>query len=116
MGDEDTARTLVLIGAILQLILSIVFLLFGGLAFFALVLFIGFEPDIIWLLFLPLFLLIGGGISLIFTLLWFSWRSHPAAHKSGLIVTGILGMIFGGFLPGLLVLIGGAIAPGAESA
>jgi hypothetical protein len=116
MGDEDTARTLVLVGAILQLIISILFLLLGALAFFAMILFIGFEPDIIWLLALPLFLLIGGGVSLIFTLLWFSWRSHPAAHKSGLIVTGILGMIFGGFLPGLLVLIGGAIAPGAESA
>lgn len=116
MGDEQTAGTLVLVGAILQLLISILFLLLGGLAFVAMLIFGGFEPELLVLLFIPLFLLIGGGVSLIFTLLWFSWRSHPAAHKTGLIVTGILALIFGGVLPGLLVLIGGAIAPSAESA
>lgn len=116
MSDEDTARTLVLVGAILQLIISIVFLLFGGLVVVAMLIFGGLVPEIMWLLFLPLFLFIGGILSLILTILWFKWRSHPAAHKTGLIVTGILALIFGGVLPGLLVLIGGAIAPSAESA
>jgi hypothetical protein len=118
MSDESTAGTLVLVGAILQLIFSIVFLLIGGLGFLAM-LFL-FEVmdlfEILWIVLIPLILLIGGGISLIFTILWFNWRSHPSAHKTGLIVTGILGLIFGGFLAGLLVLIGGAIAPSTESA
>ncbi len=49
--------------------------------------------------------------ALIFSILWFMWRGSPSQHKAGLIITGILALLFSGFLPGLLTLIGGAIAP-----
>jgi hypothetical protein len=52
-----------------------------------------------------------GIIDLIFVFLWFKWRYAPSEHRVGLIVTGIIGLLFTGFIPGLLVLIGGAIAP-----
>ena len=111
MSDE-TASTLILIGAILQLLISIMLMVLGGFGFIIPLLF-GAPPDL-WLA-IPGFFFIGGIISLIFVFLWFSWRSDPGTNKTALIITGILGLIFGGFLPGLLVLIGGAIA-GGESA
>ncbi len=111
MSDE-TAATLVLVGAILQLLISIAIMFLGGAGFIIPLLF-GATLDF-WLLF-PAFFFVGGIISLIFTILWLSWRHDPGANKTALIVTGILALIFGGFLPGLLVLIGGAIA-GGESA
>ncbi len=81
----------------------------GGFGFIIPILF-GATLDF-WLL-IPGFFFIGGIISLIFAILWFGWRSDPGANKTALIITGILGLIFGGFLAGLLVLIGGAIAGG----
>lgn len=111
MSDE-TASTLILVGAIFQLLASIALLFLGG-AGFILPLIFGAYIDL-WLL-IPAFFFIGGIISLIFTILWFGWRHDPSANKTALIVTGILALIFGGVLPGLLVLIGGVIA-GGESA
>ena len=118
MSDEQTAGTLVLVGAIFQLIVSILLLLVGFLFFSLFVIFVDFADLMVTLLVMlvPIILFAMGGVSLIFAILWLNWRSHPSAHKTGLIVTGILGLIFGLFLPGLLVLIGGAIAPGPESA
>lgn len=108
MSDE-TASTLVLIGAIFQLIAAIAFLLLGG-AGFIIPLILGAGLDF-WLL-LPAFFFIGGIIGLIFAILWFGWRKDPSANKTALIITGILALIFGGVLPGLLVLIGGVVAGG----
>lgn len=118
MSDESTAGTLVLVGAILQLIISILLLVLGGLFFVGMIFFIELMDilEILLVLLLPIIFFIMGGVSLIFAVMWMNWRSHPSAHKTGLIVTGVLGLIFGLFLPGLLVLIGGAIAPSAESA
>lgn len=111
MSDE-TASTLILVGAILQIISSIALLILGG-AGFILPLLFGAGLDF-WLL-IPAFFFVGGIISLIFAILWFGWRKDPGANKTALIITGILGLIFGGFIAGLLVLIAGAIA-GEESA
>jgi hypothetical protein len=108
MSDE-TASTLILVGAIFQLLASIIILFLGGAGFLIPIIF-GATLDL-WLL-IPAFFFIGGIISLVFTILWLSWRHDPSANKTALIVTGILGLIFGGFLPGLFVLIGGAIAGG----
>ena len=108
MSDE-TASTLVLVGAILQLLFSIALIGFGVFTFILPLIFGIFD---IWILIVPAFLFIGGIISLIFTILWFQWRHEPSAHRAALIITGILGLLFGGFLPGLFVLIGGAIAEG----
>jgi hypothetical protein len=50
-------------------------------------------------------------IGIVFGALWLSWRSDPMGHKTGAIVTGILGIIFTGVVPGILALIAGAILP-----
>lgn len=117
MADESSASTLVLVGAILQLLEM---LLFGGLALlflFGSAFIYMFDPtnpilDFGFGLF-GLFAVMGV-LGLVFMILWFVWRSHPSRHKTGLIVTGIVGLLFAGFLPGLLALIGGAIAPSAH--
>jgi hypothetical protein len=114
MADEGTARTLVTIGAWLQLIIWLL-----GIALIAF-LFLLFLP--VWDPLVMIAFLITGGFyflitifGIIFMILWFRWRHDPIAHKTGLIVTGILGLIFSGVLPGLLVLIGGAIAPSEKA-
>lgn len=111
MADEDTARTLVLVGAILQLLIAIGLFLAGGLFMVLLLIAIGFEPEALIAMFIPGVLIVMAIVSLILSVLWFSWRSNPTGHKTGLIVTGILGLILGGVLPGLLVLIGGIVSP-----
>jgi hypothetical protein len=114
MGDEGTASTLVYAGAIIQLIFAIIFLVLAGLVFVFL-LPLTFDPMFAYLFWgiaivassLLAFL---GIIDLIFVFLWFKWRHEPSEHRTGLIATGIIGLLFTGFIPGLLVLIGGAIA------
>jgi hypothetical protein len=117
LADEGSASTLVLVGAILQLLAM---LLFGGLAL--LFLFgsafiymydpsnpiLGFGFGLFW------FCAVAAFLGLVFMILWFVWRSHPSRHRTGLILTGVLGLILAGFLPGLLALIGGAIVPSAH--
>ncbi len=115
MGDEGTASGLVLAGAIIQLIVTILFFVIAGLMFAFLAAFT-FDPIIaeyFWLISLTVssvFVIIGI-FNLIFAILWFNWRNNPGQHKTGLIVTGIIALIFAGFIGGLLALIGGAIAP-----
>jgi hypothetical protein len=60
--------------------------------------------------------MIHGILGIIFTLLWFRWRRNPCAHKTGFMVTGALGLVFGGLVPGLLVLIAGRMIPREEKA
>lgn len=109
MSDE-TASTLILVGAIFQLI-GAIFMLLGGVAVIIVAIIFGGYFDI-WMLLGPAYFFIGGIVGLIFSILWLGWRKAPSANKTALIVTGILGLILAGFLPGLLVLIGGAIADG----
>jgi hypothetical protein len=117
MADEGSASTLVLVGAILQLLAM---LLFAGLALlllFASMFLSMFDPTnpivASGFAFFGLFAVMAGS-GLFFMILWFVWRSHPSQHRTGLVVSGILGLILAGFLPGLLALIGGAIAPSAR--
>jgi hypothetical protein len=86
MSDEETARTLLLVAGILQMIIS-VFLIFGVIS-------------------IPLAI-----IGFVFGALWLSWRNDPMEHKTGAIVTGILGLILTGVIPGILALVAGAILP-----
>ena len=116
MADEGTAGTLVFIAAILQLIF---FILFLGLGVWNLLWMLPLLVDpFFFLIFGIVFMtsvilfIIWGVFGIIFMILWFMWRSNPSAHKTGLIVTGILGLFLAGFLPGLLALIGGIMAPG----
>ncbi len=115
MGDVNTASTLITVAAVLQVIFSIVNLFVG--TFFVLVFlpFI-FEPWMMGAMAPVVFFTFGfniimGIIGFILCFLWLTWRHYPSEHKTGLIVSGILGLFFGGFLPGLLVLIGGFITP-----
>ena len=98
-----------MVGAIFQLLASIIILFLGGAGFLIPIIF-GGTIDL-WIL-IPAFFFIGGIISLIFTILWLNWRHDPSAHKVALIITGFIALILGGFLPGLFVVIGGAIAGG----
>ncbi len=115
MGDEQTASTLLLAAGIIQIILGVIFTIIGvgltailipSMFYFTYPIYFGW-----WLLF-PL-LLFGswGVIGLIVGILWLGWRNNPSEHKTGLIVSGILGMLFLGTVPGILVLIAGATTP-----
>ncbi len=122
MADEGTSRTLVLIAAVLQLIFFFVWASMTALVVFVLTFLPAIPPSE-----LPpgfpvgdfMNVMMGVSISvgvmtvfsLIFAIIWFMWRSNPSQHKVGLIITGILGLLFSGFIPGLLVLIAGAITP-----
>ncbi|MFX1300347.1 MAG: hypothetical protein ACFFAL_00045 [Promethearchaeota archaeon] len=108
MSDE-TARTLIMAGAIFQILASIIILFLGGAGFLIPILFGGILG--LWI-FVAAFFFIGGIICLVFTVLWLFWRLYPSDHKIGLIITGFIALIVGGFLPGIFVIIGGAIASG----
>jgi hypothetical protein len=116
MASEGTASTLVLVAAILQLIIFI----FGAFMTFTMLPILMALPV---LLADPLFMIFGLILiipvilyllytifGVIFGILWFLWRGAPSKHKTALIITGILAIILAGFLPGLLALIGGAMA------
>ncbi len=116
MGDEDTARTLILVAAILQIF---VILGFGGLAIFFFVgnaLIYSFDPTLPILTFgwtmVALFLFLTTA-SFFLMIVWFVWRSQPSQHRTALIITGILGLLTS-VLPGILVIVAGAIAPSSQ--
>jgi hypothetical protein len=58
--------------------------------------------------------MVHGILGIIYTILWFQWRRDPNAHRTGFIATGALGLIFGGIVPGLIVLIAGFMIPKEE--
>lgn len=115
MVDENTASTLVLVAAILQLLFGL--FSFVTAAFNALLIFpFMIDPFMMmimgWILIITIvFNIVTGVVGLIFAIIWFNWRHSPSEHKTGLIVSGILGLLFTGFLPGLLALIAGAAVP-----
>jgi hypothetical protein len=116
MSNESTATTLVLVGAILQLIIGILLLLGGlgssiGTTIGLLLVGIGTPLEWIWVAFPGVPLMVLGILGLVFGNSWFRWRRTPIEYKEKLILTGIIALIFTGVLPGLLVLIGGSIAP-----
>ena len=98
-----------MVGAIFQLLAAIIILFLAGAGFLIPIIF-GGTLDL-WI-FIPAFFFVGGIISLFFIILWLRWRHDPSSNKTALIVTGIIGLVIGGFLPGIFVLIGGAIAGG----
>ena len=122
MVDEGTSSTLVIVAAVFQLILLFVFAGLAGLFAIALPLLSTIPPSLLppgvtlvefviisqWLFG---FMAIAAVLSLFFTIFWLMWRGQPSQHRVGLIITGIIGLGIG-FLPGLLALIGGAIAKG----
>jgi hypothetical protein len=119
MSDESTATTLILVGAIFQIIIAILLILGGlgssiGTAIGFLLGGISDPLDWMWVFVPGIPLIVFGVLGLVFGISWVKWRHTPLEYKQNLILTGILGLIFTGVLPGLLVLIGGAIIPEEE--
>ncbi|MDO8125097.1 MAG: zinc ribbon domain-containing protein [Candidatus Hermodarchaeota archaeon] len=121
MADEGTSSTLVIVAAVFQLILLFVFAGLAGLFAIALPLLSLIPPSELppgisfaELVFVSQalfgYMAIAAVLSLLFTIFWLMWRGQPSQHRVGLIITGIIGLILTGVLPGLLALIGGAIA------
>jgi hypothetical protein len=42
-------------------------------------------------------------IGILFGSLWYQWRHDPSEHKTGMIVTGILGLLLIGIVPGFFL-------------
>lgn len=110
MAEEDTSRLLILIGAIFQLITAIPLMALGIIFAFIMLPSFFLIPVFLFMIFPAIFLIWGIGC-LTLAVYWFKWRHEPSTHKSSLIATGIIGLIFGGTIGGLLALIGGALAP-----
>jgi hypothetical protein len=116
MSDESTVTTLVLIGAIFQIIIGILLLLGGagssiGTAIDFIFWGVSSPLDWLWVLVPGVPLMVFGILGLVFGLNWLRWRHTPMDYKQKLILTGVLALIFTGVIPGLLVLIAGAIIP-----
>lgn len=118
MADEGTASTLILIGAILQIpfIVYYIALFFWMPALLAPLLsdpmfqtLLGMMIPIMQILYV-----VESIIGAIMAILWFRWRTEPAKNKTGLLITGIFGLIFTGVIPGLLVIIGRMMVPSVE--
>ena len=63
-----------------------------------------------WLVqFIPIIAVASSIPTLIVAILTLRWRHTPDLHKMGLIIIGILGLVFLGTLPGILALIAGII-------
>ncbi len=64
-----------------------------------------------WTVLLLVFLVICGIIGFFLAFLWIRWQHNIAEKKNKLIITGIIGIIFTGTAPGMLVIIGAATNP-----
>ncbi|MFX1317656.1 MAG: hypothetical protein ACFE9D_00840 [Promethearchaeota archaeon] len=118
MADAQTASTLTLVAGILQIVFSMIFIVLGVMVFGFMLWPFMYDPFVMmytpmWVMLIPLLLFgVFGVIGLIFGVLWLNWRHFAVQHKTGLIVSGILAMVFSiGFIPGLLALLAGALAP-----
>jgi hypothetical protein len=101
---SDTAKTLVLIGGILNLIGALAFimvfvLIFGWMLIDPMLAMIALIVGAIFIIPAILGLLLG--------LLPLMWRNEPEEHRVGLIIIGVLTL---GSIGGILILIGGIIA------
>ena len=119
----NTIRTLTLIAGILfliQFVSAIVFAATAWLIFPSLL--AAFTPSLdpatlamittifTWLVtFVPIISILASIPTLIVAILTLRWRHAPEIHKMGLIIIGILGLLWLGTLPGLLALIAGAL-------
>ncbi len=115
MTDTETPSTLTNAGAWLQIPFSIFIILINVWMLWLL------WPVLIdplfwaafgwWTALLLGFLTFAGIFGLILAAIWLRWRHDIPKHKKRLITTGIVGMIFTGTIPGLLILIGAALYP-----
>ncbi|MHA2428204.1 MAG: hypothetical protein ACXADB_09295, partial [Candidatus Hermodarchaeia archaeon] len=115
MNETETPSTLVNVGGWLQIPFAL-FMIF--ISFWLLLILWPILIDPLfwtafgwWTLLMMVALVITGVFGLSLSVLWLRWRHDIPGNKSRLIKTGIIGMIFSGTIPGLLVLIGAAIYP-----
>ena len=127
MSAEETLSLIAGILFLLGFIINVVFAVLTYLAWS----FVFLDPLLMLLMGMLLFMWIGllmlaSIFGVIFGILCLRWRHSPSSHKTGLIIVGILGLIFGGLaylggswglfaasitsLPGLLALIAGIMA------
>ncbi|MDO8055534.1 MAG: hypothetical protein Q6361_01615 [Candidatus Hermodarchaeota archaeon] len=101
---SDAAKTLTLVGGILNLIGAIAFI-----AIFAMIFgWMLFIPELVMIAFIMgAIFIIPAIIGLLFGLLPLMWRDEPGRHRVGLIILGILSLASIG---GILLLIAGIIA------
>ena len=124
IGDLETATSLIYYAAIVQILVSIIFIIIGvalvGLIVVPLIPLYGLDfllyapPFVLLLVFLPLLIFgVIGIIGLYISKMWMKWRHNPAEHKTGLITSGILVLLFLNIISGILTLVAGAIIPSA---
>ncbi len=115
MADESTAQMLVNVGTYLQLIFFIIFFVYGA---YNLVLLLPLMADPLFFMIFGIFFMLSAGlmivygiVGLIWFFLWWRWRHDIPGHRTGLLVTSIIGLFLAGGLPAILVLIGVLIYP-----
>lgn len=101
---SDTAKTLVLIGGILNLVGALIMIgafaiMFGWMLIDPMLMMFAFIAGAIFI--------IPAILGLLFGLLPLRWRNEPEQHRVGLIIIGVLTLFSIG---GILILIGGIIA------
>ncbi|MHA3964465.1 MAG: hypothetical protein AM325_013100 [Candidatus Thorarchaeota archaeon SMTZ1-45] len=110
MAGSGAARKWVLAGAVLQFfvgsfrtLLGIIFMLDYGIRMNL----DPNDPSLPLLGGITSYLFLGALIGLILLLLWFILATNPGRFQKAISVTGIIGMLMSGILPGLLVFNGG---------
>ncbi len=116
MADEGTAKTLILVGLIHQIIIGIALIVVGGLVSFIAVTSMVMSPfymqyNIFPLIFMGALPIVFGIIGIVFFALWLGWRHDPVNNKRKLIITGAIAIPFAGGIGGVLVVVGAALAP-----
>ncbi|MFW9831982.1 MAG: hypothetical protein ACFFD8_09425 [Candidatus Thorarchaeota archaeon] len=118
MSKDKPSSKLIRIGAWVQIPFSILMLSIGAWLFW--LLYPNFLDPIFlaswgWVAIAILwFVIICGIIGFILSILWFRWQTDIPEHKNGFIASGIIGMIFTGTAPGLLVIIGSILHTSEE--
>jgi hypothetical protein len=125
MADEGTISTLIVVGVVLQFIFTILLAAGAGILYSMLpildMILTSIPPselppgltiiDLANIWHFGVVALAGLAVlSFVLAILWITWRKEPTEHRTGLIITGIVSLVFTGFIAGLLVLIAGALA------
>ena len=117
MADIDTTKTLILVGWILQINISVIFLALGGLLIFAVIQSLALWGYFYWSLpfVVILYEFAMAIVGIVFVPFWRRWGEDPFEYKQNLIATGAIAMC-GGVIGGLLVLVGAAILSESDMA
>jgi hypothetical protein len=113
MTESTTSKKLIRIGGWLQIPFSLFIVLFS--TWMLWLLWPVLIDPVFWILFgwwtafLLIFLVACGILGFPLGYFWIRWQHDIADMKNKLLVTGIIGLIFAGTVPGVLVIIGAAV-------